>query len=275
MDPGKPHRRHAAQRGGGSSRSFRTYWSSCCSSPPVSPPACGPTSVTRAFPTKRLPSWRLSCSTPLSASFSTHEPRLGSGLPSDVRSGRCCHSQRRTTQHPRCGDRSRRHHSDRGRRNRPGRRVPPGGQFSIESRHCLVSPRPGADKHTNRSRDASLNNPSTTVPVSICAVISSVPMLPHSPTAPVSPCERLQEINAKTPSCEHVKIDARRSSWSTASATSGATLNNRAAWRTVSRRPGISLYSPCTRTASGVIASGAPPPLRDPLVWRSLADVVI
>jgi len=130
-------------------------------------------------------------------------------------------------------------------------------------------------KHTSRSRDASLNNPSTAVPVSICVVISSALMLPHSPTAPVSPCERLQEINAKTPSCEHVKIDARRSSWSTASATSGATLNNRAAWRTVSRRPGISLYSPCTRTASGVIASGAPPPLRDPLVWRSLADVVI
>src|SRR5512145_3151646 len=43
-------------RGGGSSRSFRTYSSSCCSSPPASPPACGPMSATRPFRTKHWPS---------------------------------------------------------------------------------------------------------------------------------------------------------------------------------------------------------------------------
>jgi len=52
----------------------------------------------------------------------------------------------------------------------------------------------------------------------------------------------------------NAKIDARRNSWSTASARSGVRLNNRAAWRTVRRSPGISLYSACTRIASGDMA---------------------
>jgi hypothetical protein len=60
-------------------------------------------------------------------------------------------------------------------------------------------------------------------------------------------------------------------------ATRGARRRRRHAdpGRTVRRRPGISLCSPCTRIASGDMGSGAPTPFRTAVAGRSSQDVVI
>jgi hypothetical protein len=86
--------------------------------------------------------------------------------------------------------------------------VPAVGQFSIESRHCLVSPCPVAQQAYE----------------SIQRRFAQRAVLREG-----------SAINEKAPSLECTRMNARRSSWSTASARSGATLNNWAAWRMVRR----------------------------------------
>ena len=77
----------------------------------------------------------------------------------------------------------------------------------------------------------------------------------------------VQRSMKKAPSSAHARIDARRSSCSTRRRIRGY-ANNRAAWRTVRRSPGISLDSPCTRTASGDMRQERRPAVRAAFLRR-------